>query len=562
MPLLVEAREAQQHAVVQPAPVAKLKAGYVALALQIQEAASGLTASSVGQKLQAAVSDAHKGTGKWASYLDHVGDDDSGDVIYSCSGDTMSCPYEITGSGDGVAATAKLDLDSAKKVSPRVTYEDMPDDEDDDGMANMYEAALYTRGGLPLVERFVSKAERDTMDEGDFAGKGKSFPINKPGDIMAAVHSMGRAGTGNYGPAALKANIIRIAKKKGWTKYLPQAWQGGGSDAKEGAGAGTRETDGLRLIESAATVEAIRIQEARADYLIKLIAPGAGASAYYPQEVLERDGPKVFRAGTHVYLNHATQAEEAARPEGDVRNLAGVLTSTAEYQEGAPKGPGLYARMKVFADHAQMVEEKAPYVGMSIRASGIAESGKTRDGKPVLKELTGAESVDVVTRAGAGGMILTEAAGAAKPNQGGAETMTAAEQQQVTRLMERAIRGDAREAATRILAGVTLPEAAKQRVIETVLVQVPTKDGEVDAVRLTESVNAAAKAEGQYLAAVAPSRVYGMGASAGAVEIDAREAERREAQNKRRDEEDLKVFESLMGGNKEAAKLALAGRVA
>ena len=140
--------------------------------------------------------------------------------------------------------------------------------------------------------------------------------------------------------------------------------------------------------------------------------------------------------------------------------------------------------------------------------------------------------------------------------------MTAAEQQQVTRLMERAIRGDAREAATRILAGVTLPEAAKQRVIETVLVQVPTKDGEVDAVRLTESVNAAAKAEGQYLAAVAPSRVYGMGASAGAVEIDAREAERREAQNKRRDEEDLKVFESLMGGNKEAAKLALAGRVA
>ena len=565
MPLLVEAREAQQHTVVQPAPIAKLKAGYVALALQIQEAASGLTASSVGRKLQAAVSDAHKGTGKWVSYLDHAGDDDSGDVIYSCSGDTMSCPYEITGNGDGVAATAKLDLDSAKKVSPRVTYEDMPDDEDDDGMANMYEAwrrdGMYA-GEIPLFERFVSKAERDQMDSGDFAGKGKSFPINKPGDIMAAVHSMGRAGSGNYGPAALKANIIRIAKKKGWTKYLPQAWQGGGSDAKEGAGAGARETDGLRLVESAATVEAIRIQEARADYPIKLIAPGAGASAYYPQEVLERDGPKVFRAGTHVYLNHATQAEEAARPEGDMRNLAGVLTSTAEYQESGPKGPGLYARMKVFADHAQMVEEKAPYVGMSIRASGIAESGKTRDGKPVLKELTGAESVDVVTRAGAGGMILTEAAGAAKPNQGGAETMTAAEQQQVTRLMERAIRGDAREAATRILAGVTLPEAAKQRVIETVLVNVPTKDGEVDAVRLTESVNAAAKAEGQYLAAIAPSRVYGMGASAGAVEIDAKEAERREAQEKRRDEEDLKVFESLMGGNKEAAKLALVGRVA
>ena len=85
--------------------------------------------------------------------------------------------------------------------------------------------AIYTRGGIPLVERFVSKAERDTMDEGDFAGKGKSFPIAKPGDIMAAVHSMGRAGSGNYGPAALKARIIAIAKKKGWTKYLPKAWR-------------------------------------------------------------------------------------------------------------------------------------------------------------------------------------------------------------------------------------------------------------------------------------------------------------------------------------------------
>jgi hypothetical protein len=70
---------------------------------------------------------------------------------------------------------------------------------------------LVYAGAIPLYERFVSKAERDKMDEGDFAGKGKSFPINKPADVMAAVHSMGRAGTGNYGPAALKANIIRIA---------------------------------------------------------------------------------------------------------------------------------------------------------------------------------------------------------------------------------------------------------------------------------------------------------------------------------------------------------------
>jgi hypothetical protein len=166
----------------------------------------------------------------------------------------------------------------------------------------------------------------------------------------------------------------------------------------------------LALVESASTLETIVLKEAKADYGIKLIAPGKGSSAFYPKEVLERDGPKVFKAGTHVYLNHPTAAEEASRPEGDVKNLAGVLTTSAVYNEAGASGPGLYARMKVFADHAQTVEEKAPHVGMSIRASGIAESGKSKDGLPVLKELTSAESVDVVTKAGAGGMILQEGA--------------------------------------------------------------------------------------------------------------------------------------------------------
>ena len=115
MPLLVEAREADA----QPAQHPRLSGAYLALAVKLQEAAGDMTASTVGQKLSAAIQAAHKGTGKWGSYLDHMGDDNSGDVIYSCSGDTMSCPYEIASNGDGVASTAKLDMDSARKVSPR-----------------------------------------------------------------------------------------------------------------------------------------------------------------------------------------------------------------------------------------------------------------------------------------------------------------------------------------------------------------------------------------------------------------------------------------------------------
>ena len=349
-----------------------------------------------------------------------------------------------------------------------------------------------------------------------------------------------------------------------------KAWQ----DSASGKEAIHTTPTGLRLVESAATLEAIRVTEARADYEIKLIAPGKGSSAFYPAEVLKRDGPNIFKSGTHVYLNHATAAEEAARPEGDVRNLAGVLTTAAEYRETHAKGPGLYARMKVFADHAQLVEDKAPHVGMSIRASGVAEAGRKQDGLPILKELTGAESVDVVTRAGAGGMILTEAArDAAETEHKEASDMDAPELKKLqealdtqsainARLLKRALRADAKEAARGTLREVSLPDAAKERVIESVCSgEIPMKDGDLDTVKLAEAVNAAAKTEGAYVASIGGhQRVFGMGAPAPTV--DAKESERRAEAAKNQDAQDLRVFESLMPGNKTAAQLALAGRAA
>jgi hypothetical protein len=541
----------------------------MAVALKLQEA-SDMSSSDVRSRLSDAISDQHRGTGTWANYVDHIGDGDSGDVIYSADGDTKRAAYNSVDTA-GAASKMSVDFDSAQDVTPRTIYESEP--EEDAHYAAM-EAALKAENlynELPLYERFIAKAERDKADASDFAGKGKSFPILKPEDVSAAAHAMGRAGSGNLGPSGIKSRIIAIAKRKGWTKYLPKAWQ---SD-KASESSVSRET-GLRLTESASTVEIIKLQEARADYEIKLIAPGKGSSAFYPSEVLKRDGPKVFTAGTHVYLNHPTAVEESQRPEGDVANLAGVLTTTAVYHENHAKGPGLYGRMKVFADHAQMVEEKAAHVGMSIRASGIAESGKMRDGVPVLKELTGAESVDVVTRAGAGGMILTESAKPDNPNTGGAAEMDAAEvaklveaavkaalapviAQQVP-LTERALRGDAREAATKILQGVTLHEAAKGMVIDTVLQSIPQKDGALDEAKFAEAVNAEVKRLGAVIAASTGSgRVVGMGSAS--VEIKPEEAARRAAAAKADEEEAVSIFESL-GLPKDAATFAAKGRAA
>lgn len=538
-------------------PAVTLSPGFQVVALHLQEAA--MMHSDVAKRLSDAVNDAHRGAGNYGSYIDHNGDGETGDCIYSCNGDMRSAPYEI--SSQGGKAVANIDMDNSTNVVPVTTWQEEADD--DDHYASMSEAfikkSLYT--ALPLYERFISKGERDNADEGDFAGKGKSFPILKPGDVQAAVHAMGRAGSSNYGMAQLKANIIRIAKKKGWTSYLPKAWQDGGDSKESRVSHGTNGS--LNLLESASTLETIVLKEAKADYEIKLIAPGKGSSAFYPAEVLKRDGPKVFTQGTHVYLNHPTAAEEAARPEGDVKNLAGVLSTDAVYHESHAKGPGLYARMKVFADHAQTVEEKAPHVGMSIRASGVAESGKKQDGLPILKELTSAESVDVVTRAGAGGMILQEGL---RPRTEGQE-MTLQEAQALIRegvqaatapLLERALRADAREEAMRVLEDSRLPDVTKRKIVESALRStLPIKDGNLDVEKFRTVVVAEAKAEAEYVATLTGAgRVTGLGPSFGVAAPDPeklREAEKRaKKEAKRVREAEQQIFGRLMGNSKAA----------
>ena len=202
-----------------------LRAGFVLLAQKLQEAAD-ITHSDVRSRLSDAVHDAHRGTGTWANYIDHTGDGETGDCIYSADGKMKKAPYELTNVGGKLAAN--LDTANAESVSPVTTYQAQADD--DDHYAAMMEsfktAKLYTEGELPLFERFISKADRNAASEDSFAGKGKSYPILKPGDVGAAVHAMGRAGSGNYGMAQLKANIVRIAKAKGWSSELPKAWRG------------------------------------------------------------------------------------------------------------------------------------------------------------------------------------------------------------------------------------------------------------------------------------------------------------------------------------------------
>lgn len=245
-----------------------------------------------------------------------------------------------------------------------------------------------------LEERTIPKEERDEASASDFAGKNRSFPILKPEDVAAAAASLGRAGSDNYSTEQIKANIIRIAKRKGaaFVAKLPAAW-------KESEGSEEFAGDVVDLSERAIGRDG--------NIELRLIQPGWGTCGYYSKDVLASDGPQAWPAGTHMYLDHPTESESRERPERSVRDLAAVLIGNPEYRENGKVGPGLYAKATVLPQWREAIEALSPYIGVSIRAKGAFAEGEAegRQGKVITSLLKG-ESVDFVTKAGAGGKVL------------------------------------------------------------------------------------------------------------------------------------------------------------
>ena len=284
---------------------------------------------------------------------------------------------------------------------------------------------------------------------------------------------------------------------------------------------------------------------------VKIIQPGMGSSGYYPAEVLERDGPSVFTSGLKMYADHATATEEAERPEGSIKNLVAEFVSDARWEAQGAAGPGLYADAKVFEHWQPFVEELAPHIGVSIRASGRAKPGEV-DGRrvPVIEELVNARSVDFVTTPGAGGQILSlfEAARAravetitpggeaevdekqlqeAVAARDAAETKLTEAQAEIAQLRETVARYEQaeviREAQVFIEGAVPAtieglaPEVwklSRDRLAEGLKTKVVVKEGKFDVDAMTEIVEAAVKAECEFLEGVLKTgRVTGMGPS-------------------------------------------------
>lgn len=538
-----------------------LRHAFVFLAERIQEAGESLSSNEMRSKLSHAVDSAHAGTGQYADYLDHTGDENSGVVRYAHSdrGNDSSmkqAPYSKgTASSD---SDYSVDTAKAKRVAPVTTYQELPDD--CDGYAAMEAAKLYTAGPVPLNERFVSKKERDAADSSDFAGKGKSFPILRPEDVDAALHSLGRAGSDNHSVATIRANIIKIAKRKGYA--LPASAESG--DTKESASA----TPGyVPLIESAGFPTTFEFREAASatNPLVKIISPGRGSSGYYGKEVLQKAAEsKVFGRGTLMYFNHATKAEEAQRPEGDWNKLAAVTTGDAYWDENGKDGPALYAPAKVFAKHAAEVAEKAPHTGVSIRASGTRDDkAMGPDGKPgVITALHHAESIDLVTKAGRDGKLLLESA---DPNfdEGGqmADTELKKLQEATRNINLRLAQDPARRLAEATLADLRLPAVSRMAIVERAISHVTVNDaGAFDEAAFKSIL----EAEINYAASFVQGGVKAVGVGAAqAAAADPKIAEAIRQEGRERMKESLNRSAGLLGlESKEAKRVFREGRSA
>lgn len=297
-------------------------------------------------------------------------------------------------------------------------------------------------------------------------------------------------------------------------------------------------------------------------YPVKVIQPGWGSSGYYSESVLAAAASLFENA--QMFWNHPKSSDNYERPERDLRDLAGVLTNV-RYEESNPAGAGVYGDAIVFEPFRETLNEIAPYIGVSIRAGGKVKEGEAEGRSGLLvEEINLVQSVDFVTRAGAGGKVLAQFAEAARApypdnptkeeNMELAEAMktigerdeqikqlnatiqesknaTDALRVELARMQEAALLTECAAVVAQELKESGLPEITRQRIQQEASKFMKTKDGDeedpasgdekkkkkkLDTDKVKESVQEAIKAEKDYISKLTGGiHVRGLGESAG-----------------------------------------------
>lgn len=139
---------------------------------------------------------------------------------------------------------------------------------------------------------------------------------------------------------------------------------------------------------------------------IQFISPGWGSSGYYSPEVIaEAAETKFIPAGTHMYADHPTEAEDIERPGRSIKDLMAVVVEDAYL---SPDG-ALVGEADIVPAWRPLLETVRDHIGVSIRGSAtdiVEGEAEGRRGRIIEGLLAPCLSVDFVTKAGRGGKVL------------------------------------------------------------------------------------------------------------------------------------------------------------
>lgn len=502
-------------------------------------------------------------------------------VLDRCTGDEKKCAASAIQQANGAAQKIKeaTELFQSESLDPdtllSITEAILRRSASDDGVRQALQVAIKAKYTNPENGVYSYPWVRDVFHTTDTNGQ---VIYEVSGSCYQADYTLTVDDGGDYTAEIGPETEVDVA-------YVPM------SDAREGARGAYLSNEYMELVERAVRPDGTT--------RIKVIKPGWGSSGYYQQEALQRDGGRAYPKGTKMFWNHPTAAEDKARPERDLRDLAAELTEDAKWDGKGPKGPGLYAHAKVFSQYAKHIEELAPHIGVSIRGTGQFVEGEAegRKGK-IITALGPGRSIDFVTAAGAGGEILSlfeSARGSthepddsrlndpapAPVEEGGRdmaltpeeitaivgqlreaikpemEAVTAESRAMLARITEGQRLTEARDIAAAELRVVRLPDPTKARIVADVSLRAPIKEGAIDREAYISLIKEAAKTEAQYIASVTPHGVYGNGGSDDLFEAEGSEL----VTDGAKFEEALTDVFSMMSFSEKGAAIAARGHV-
>lgn len=139
----------------------------------------------------------------------------------------------------------------------------------------------------------------------------------------------------------------------------------------------------------------------------RIIAVGRGSSGYYTEEALRDTGAIAFPVGSKINVDHQSWSESMDFPAGSLKNLAGVIVSTPEFQAEGEDIAGLYAEVEFSDEWAPFVEQFSEFIGLSINAQGYGEE-YNEEGVRIVEGFVPSvlNTVDLVTAPGAKGRLI------------------------------------------------------------------------------------------------------------------------------------------------------------